>query len=78
MEKLKNIISQYVDVNPLLIDENMSLNAELGLDSFALISMLVEIEESFNVEIPDYELPNFQTLKDLYSYVSKDSAIVNA
>lgn len=76
MDKLKNIICQYVDVNPSAIDENMSLNAELGLDSFALISMLVEIEESFNVEIPDYVLPNFQTLKDLYTYIETENAVL--
>lgn len=75
MDKLKNIISQYVDVKPEQINDNMSLNAELGLDSFALISMLVEIEESFNVEIPDYVLPNFQTLNDLYTYIELENTV---
>ena len=73
MDKLKNIISQYVDVKPEQINDNMSLNAELGLDSFALISMLVDIEESFNVEIPDCVLPNFQTLNDLYTYIELEN-----
>lgn len=74
MDKLKQIICNYVDTTPALISDEMSLNAELGLDSFALISMLVEIEDDFGVEIPNNVLPNFQTLKDLYSYIEEHSA----
>ena len=73
MDKLKSIICNYVDTQPALINDNMSLNAELGLDSFALISMLLEIEENFGIEIPNEALPNFQTLNDLYSYIIENS-----
>ena len=45
MDELKQIICNYVDINPSLISDDMSLNAELGIDSFSLISMLLEIEE---------------------------------
>ena len=77
MEQLKKIICNYVDASPANISDDMSLNAELGLDSFALISMLLEIEENFGVEIPNYVLPSFQTLNDLYSYI-KEHGTVNA
>lgn len=73
MDQLKKIICNYVDASPTSLSDDMSLNAELGLDSFALISMLLEIEESFGVEIPNHVLPNFQTLNDLYSYIEENS-----
>ena len=69
MNKMKHIISEYVDVPEDNICESMSLQGDIGLDSFSLISMLVEIENEFNVEIPEYELKNFQTLGDMYSYI---------
>ena len=72
MDKLKNIITKYMDI-PVKIDENMSICSDLGIDSFSLISMIVEIEESFNVEIPEYELNKFQTLNDLLGYISKNA-----
>lgn len=75
MDKLKKIICNYVDAQPSAISEDMGLNAELGLDSFALISMLLEIEESFGVEIPNEVLPNFQTLNDLYKFISENSTV---
>ena len=71
MDKLKNIITKYIDI-PVQINENMSINSDLGIDSFSLISMIVEIEESFNVNIPEYELGKFQTLNDLYSFISSN------
>lgn len=69
MEKLKKIICNYVDACPDDIGDNMSLNAEIGLDSLGLIMMITEIEESFGCEISESVLSQFQTLNDLYSYV---------
>ena len=74
MDKLKNIITKYIDV-PINIDENSSISTDLGIDSFSLISMIVEIEECFNIQIPDYELGKFQTLNDLYSYISSKQTL---
>ena len=69
MDKMKHIISEYIDIPEESIDENMSLQGDIGLDSFGLISLLVEIENEFEIEIPEYELKNFQTLGDMYSYI---------
>lgn len=72
MEKLKEIISEYTGVDASKIDENMSLSGDIGLDSFGIISMICEIENAFNVSIPETAIVSFQTLKDLYSYVEKN------
>ena len=74
MDKMKHIISEYIDIPEESIDENMSLQGDIGLDSFGLISLLVEIENEFEVEIPEYELKNFQTLGDMYSYIEAVNA----
>lgn len=74
MDKLKDIISEYVGVPQYEIDSNMSLSNEVGLDSFGLISLISSIEDTFSISIPEYELSNFQTLNDLASYISKNSA----
>lgn len=73
MDRMKQIICEYVDVPEESINECMSLQGDIGLDSFSLISMLNEIENEFSIEIPEYELRNFQTLGDMYSYIEKTS-----
>lgn len=74
MNKLKEIISEYTGVEPKDINDKMSLSGDIGLDSFSLISMICDIENSFNVSIPESEIPHFQTLDDLYKYLSANCA----
>lgn len=74
MNKLKEIISEYTGVESKDIDDKMSLSGDIGLDSFSLISMICDIENSFNVSIPESEIPKFQTLDDLYKYLDANCA----
>ena len=67
--KLKEILSDYIDVDSSEINSQMSLNSEMGIDSFSLVSLICSIENEFSVEIPDYELVKFQTLGDVVSYI---------
>ena len=67
--KLKDIISNYIEADPDEINSGMSLNSEMGIDSFSLVSLICSIENEFSVEIPDYELVKFQTLGDVVSYI---------
>ena len=76
MDKLKMIISEYVDVPVSEIRSDMSLKGDIGVDSFALISMLNDIESTFDLSIPDSALSDFQTLDDLYSYIKSNSTVM--
>lgn len=68
VSELKNIITDYVDFDGEF-DISMSLQGDIGLDSFGLISMVCEIERNFNIRIPDYELTRFVQLSDLVQYI---------
>ena len=75
MDKLKEMISDYVDVPVSSIDDSMSLKGDIGIDSFGLISMLNDIESAYDVSIPDSALSDFQTLNDLFSFIKENSPI---
>lgn len=70
---LEEIVSDYVEVEDGF-NKNMSLQGDIGLDSFGLISMVCKIEKHFNIRIPDYEMPNFLQLGDLVNYIHKNTA----
>ena len=56
MEKVLSIINANVE-NEELTSENINDNLmELGMDSIALIKIVVELEEQFDCEIPDSKL----------------------
>jgi len=73
-DKLKQIISDYVDVQPENIDINMSLKFDIGLDSFGLISLICAIESEFNIHIPDTVCTKFNTLSDMVSFINAEQA----
>lgn len=54
------------------LDENESL-IESGVDSLALVSLIVSIEYAFDVEFSDYDLQpeNLQTLSSLIELTEK-------
>ncbi|MCL2188930.1 MAG: phosphopantetheine-binding protein [Defluviitaleaceae bacterium] len=53
IEKLQEIVRQYSNVENLTLTPDMVLLNDLGLNSFELIELICEVENQFNVEIPD-------------------------
>jgi len=74
VNQLKDIIANKLDVNLAYdrIDENVSLFEDgLGLDSIAIVDLIVSIESTFSISIEDGELNAdlFKNLKILAEFV---------
>ena len=70
IEKLQEIIIHYTADKDIQIKEDMILLTDLGLNSLELIEMVCEVEEAFEVEIPDKVISSIKTIKDLIDYLS--------
>ena len=70
-KEILDIIKDYVeiDVNTLNTGDNFKFAA--GLDSFALMALIAEIEDHFSIHIPNPDLKSFHTLDDIFSYVER-------
>ena len=59
--------------------ENIEINREtnikndLGLNSFDLAQLVCNVEDEFDVEIPDSEMKNIKTVGDVVDYLEKAS-----
>ena len=55
------------------VDENSSLTLDVGLDSLGMVTMLVTIEDSFQIELDESDMNPFelQTIGDVIHLVSK-------
>ena len=74
VKQLKDIIANKLDVNLTYdeIDENISLFEDgLGLDSIAVVNLIVTIEKDFSIVIPDEKLEAdlFKSLTTLADFV---------
>ena len=71
LAKLKEILVNYVDINPDEITKESRLGEDLGLTSFALMSMMGEIEDEFDISIVEDELTGITTVDDILKYIKK-------
>ena len=71
LEKVIEVICRYVDIDPAKLNENTNIRSELGLNSLELVNIAVAIEDEFDVEIPDREVMNIETLADAVKVIEK-------
>lgn len=69
LEKLKNIICEYVDVDKNEITENSRFVEDLGFTSYDFMSMVGEIEEIFDIEVEERSVADIVTVGEAISYI---------
>lgn len=71
LEKFKDIIVEYVDVEKDDITEESRFVEDLGFNSYEFMSVFGEIEEEFDIEIDENDITDIITVKDAMDYVEK-------
>lgn len=74
LEKLKEIIVNYVEVEPGQITPESRFMEDLGFTSFDFMSMLGEIEEEFDIEVDQQEAASLRTVQEAVDYLNKLTA----
>ena len=67
--KIKDIIVEQLDVEEDAVTMEASITEDLGADSLDVVDLVMSIEESFDVEIPDEEVENIKTVGDIVKYI---------
>jgi acyl carrier protein len=67
-DKVKEIIMDTLKFDGE-ITEDSNLFKDLEADSLDAVELVMAIEEEFQVTVPDEEMPNLQTVKDIVEYV---------
>lgn len=71
LETIREVICRFVEIDPAKITEETNIRTELGLNSLELINIAVAIEDEFDVEIPDREVGNLETIGDAIRIIEK-------
>lgn len=71
-EKIAEIIAGEIGCDKSKIAEDTLIFEELGGDSLDMVEILMSVEDAFGVSIPDEEMPNFRTARDIISYVENN------
>lgn len=71
IEKLKKIICEYTGNSDIDITEDTVLITDLGLNSLDLVNLAVNVEDEFDIEIPDRAIKDFKTVGDVIAFIEK-------
>lgn len=69
-EQLKDIITEYVDVDPATITEDSAFINDLGFNSYDFMTMIGEIEETFDITVDEREVIQIKTVRQAMDYIS--------
>ena len=62
-KKLFISIAEVLEIDKSLIEENSSSNTINNWDSLAMINIIIELEQKFNVKFDILEIANLQSIK---------------
>jgi acyl carrier protein len=66
-QQLQDLLPQLAtDASPAL-----HLQDDLGLDSLDVVELVIRLEQSFGVDLPDAEIGGWRTLGDLYATLER-------
>ena len=72
-EKIRNILSEQLDVNADDITLESNIAEDLGADSLDIVDILMSIEDEFGVEVPDEAVEKVKTVGDIVTYLEENN-----
>ena len=73
LEKLKELICNYVDTDPETITEDSRFIEDLGFNSYDFMSMLGELESELDITVDEEDVFTLQTVGAAIKYLEERS-----
>ncbi|MGL4383322.1 MAG: acyl carrier protein [Bacilli bacterium] len=68
-DKIKEIISDILDVEVASINDDASILDDLGADSIAIMEIVMELEEEYSLDVDTEDIPKLKTVNDIVAYI---------
>jgi len=72
-DQVANIIVEQLGISREEIVPEASFIDDLGADSLDIVELVMAMEETFDLEIPDDDAEKIQTIGDAFTYVKEHS-----
>ena len=71
LEKIIEIFASQLQIDSASVNADTLILEDLGADSLDIIEILTEIEDTFDISIPDEDIPRFKTVGDIAKYIEE-------
>ncbi|MFU0824489.1 acyl carrier protein [Clostridium sp.] len=68
-EKVRKIMAEQLGIGEEEIKLESNFQDDLGIDSLDIFEVIMELEDEFDVQIPNEDLENLKTVEDLVNYI---------
>ena len=72
-EKIRDIISEQLNIDKEIITLDTSLKDDLGADSLDLFELVMALEDEYQFEIPYEDLEKIETISDVIEYLKSQN-----
>lgn len=70
-EKVTGIIADELQVDETEVTPGSDLREDLGADSLDIVEIIMQMEEEFDLQIPDEDADKIKTVKNVTDYLEK-------
>lgn len=70
-ERVREIISEQLNVSKDEVVPDASFTDDLGADSLDLVELVMALEEEFEIEVSDEDAEKIRKVKDVFDYIDK-------
>ena len=69
LEKFKDMICEYMEVDKNAVTENSRFVEDLGFTSYDFMSMVGELEDEFDIEVEERQVAEIRTVGEAVHYI---------
>jgi len=71
LDQVAKIVADELNVDVSEVTEGSRFIEDLGADSLDQVELIMKLEESFDLEVPEEDAEKMQTVKDVVNYVEE-------
>lgn len=71
-EQAQKVIAEQLKIDPAQVKPESRLVEDLHADSLDIVELVMELENTFDIQIPDEEMPNLSSVQDVVNYIEKN------
>ncbi|NBO93529.1 MAG: acyl carrier protein [Planctomycetia bacterium] len=73
-ERVIDIVCENLGVNKEQVERKTSFVEDMGADSLDVVELVMELEEEFEIQIPDDQAEKIKTVGEAIDYIEREQA----